>query len=408
MNAICLVIDGLHVGYLGPYGNSWVDTPNLDRLAARSLVFDAAFIDSPDVDSLCGRLWSGRHALDNVGGDTAPATLPDRLREASVSSTLLSDAADFVAEATLSRFDDVIQVPFTPPAVPAADISRTTMASVFAAAADWLVSARPPYFLSIHSSGLKSVWDGPLALRNAFVDEGELDPPDTVAPVAGRFDKDHDPDEMLAVRRIYAGQIKVVDACLGGFLDVLDSAGAADETLLILTSSGGYPLGEHGQVGYLQDSLFGERVQIPFIMQLPQGRGGGSRSPALVQTTDLAPTLLDFWNLAPHDRSRGTSLLPFAEAMHVEARDRLVIGTPGGTCAVRTEGWYLIDRSGDETDGSPQLFAKPDDRWEQNDVAHLCREIVDDMRTAMHQWSNQEPDVSLQPIDEKLTGGFGR
>ena len=38
MNAICLVIDRLHCGYLGCYGNAWVGMPGIVRLAAESFV----------------------------------------------------------------------------------------------------------------------------------------------------------------------------------------------------------------------------------------------------------------------------------------------------------------------------------------------------------------------------------
>ena len=50
MNAIVLVLDSLHLGYLGCYGNQWISTPNLDRLAARGVVFDHYFASDLDVE----------------------------------------------------------------------------------------------------------------------------------------------------------------------------------------------------------------------------------------------------------------------------------------------------------------------------------------------------------------------
>ena len=63
MNAICLVFDRLHVGYLGPYGNSWIETPAWNRLASQSMVFDQALIDSPDLQRLYRSYWQGWHAM---------------------------------------------------------------------------------------------------------------------------------------------------------------------------------------------------------------------------------------------------------------------------------------------------------------------------------------------------------
>ena len=46
-----LVIEafGLHVGYLGCYGNEWVATPHLDRLAVDGVVFDWHIVDRPEL-----------------------------------------------------------------------------------------------------------------------------------------------------------------------------------------------------------------------------------------------------------------------------------------------------------------------------------------------------------------------
>src|SRR5262245_50767359 len=43
---LVLAVGGLHLGYVGCYGNDWVRTPALDRLAAEGVVFDLHFADS--------------------------------------------------------------------------------------------------------------------------------------------------------------------------------------------------------------------------------------------------------------------------------------------------------------------------------------------------------------------------
>ena len=47
--------------WLGAYGNEWVVTPNLDRLAAESVVFDRHISDCPEPVAAC-RAWLGREA----------------------------------------------------------------------------------------------------------------------------------------------------------------------------------------------------------------------------------------------------------------------------------------------------------------------------------------------------------
>jgi hypothetical protein len=48
MRILVLEALGLHLGYLGCYGNDWVATPNLDRLAADGIVFDSHFAERPE------------------------------------------------------------------------------------------------------------------------------------------------------------------------------------------------------------------------------------------------------------------------------------------------------------------------------------------------------------------------
>ena len=48
MNVIVVVCNSLHLGFLGAYGNAWIETPNLDRLASEGIVFDHHFPGESD------------------------------------------------------------------------------------------------------------------------------------------------------------------------------------------------------------------------------------------------------------------------------------------------------------------------------------------------------------------------
>src|SRR5947209_3244073 len=60
MKILCLSASGLHLGYVGCYGNEWIDTPTLDRLAAEGVVFDQHYADSVGSSRSC---WTGRYDL---------------------------------------------------------------------------------------------------------------------------------------------------------------------------------------------------------------------------------------------------------------------------------------------------------------------------------------------------------
>ena len=91
MNIVCLVIDGLQAGYLGAYGNCWIETPALDRLAAEGFVFDQALIDTADLPRLYRSFWRGCHALvreDALGG---AAAIVQSIAQADLATLLVTD-----------------------------------------------------------------------------------------------------------------------------------------------------------------------------------------------------------------------------------------------------------------------------------------------------------------------------
>ena len=88
-------------------------------------------------------------------------------------------------------------------------------------------------------------------------------------------------------------KLERVDTCFGSFLTYLQERGLYDNSIIILTSDHGEPLGTDGNWGH-QFFLFPEVVRIPLIVRLPRGDARalhhGSRARALLR--DLAPTLL--------------------------------------------------------------------------------------------------------------------
>src|SRR6267142_6278913 len=90
-SAVVLVIDRLGAGWLGPYGNTWLDTPNFNRLAARSVLCETVVADSPDLDMSCRGYWTGRHAMEL--SDDGSATLADLAASAGTTPLLLTDDA---------------------------------------------------------------------------------------------------------------------------------------------------------------------------------------------------------------------------------------------------------------------------------------------------------------------------
>jgi arylsulfatase A-like enzyme len=392
MNAICLVVDRLHCGYLGCYGNPWIETPALDRLAAEGFLFDFALLDGPRLETLYRSYWHASHALMPLESSLPPASLPRLLSAAGIHTALVTDDSRVARHPSAEGFAEITLLKAERSSGLAADESQTQLAGFFAAAIDWL-EQRPqrPFLLWLHCRSLGDAWDAPAEYRQRYVD-AEIDVPLSAEVPHRTLADDVDPDELLGIRWSYAGQVTLLDTCLDGLLQAVEADGLAPTTLFWLLSARGFPLGEHRRVGpmnvplaeggqsapeKLDEALFEEQVHTPWIVRFPEGLGAAARSGSLVQPADLAPTLLDAWGLAAEGLGPwGRSLLPLVRGELESVRDRAALWSSPAERAIRTPAWHL--RSFQDASGpAVQLYAKPDDRWELNEVSSRCGQIVE-------------------------------
>ena len=63
MNFIVIVSDTFRRDHLGCYGNEWISTPNLDRFAEKSIVFDHAHAASCPTVPNRHDLFTGRYTF---------------------------------------------------------------------------------------------------------------------------------------------------------------------------------------------------------------------------------------------------------------------------------------------------------------------------------------------------------
>ena len=303
------------------------------------------------------------------------------------------------------EFDDCVQIdpPWQSQLAAEGAYEETHLARCFLQIIDWVQSAKRPFFLWCHLGSLGTTWDAPLECRERYWDQS--DPPLlTAADVPDHMLKPgFDPDELLVYTQAYAGQIALLDACLGGFLEVLQKYSAAHKTLLALTASRGFPMGEHLRVGPCDEALYGELVHVPLVLRFPDRLGAAARSQALIEPADLWATLLDPWRIAMPPSPTGVSLMPLVREEPTASRDRLIVAGSGSQRAIRTPAWYLRKTE------PPELYAKPDDFWEVNDVAVRCPEVVDCLLDAVDRFEQAIYGGNLSalpPLDGALVEGF--
>jgi arylsulfatase A-like enzyme len=326
--------------------------------------------------------------------------------------TVLVTDEPLVAEHPLAEaFDQTLFLP--PPSevvvANAASIEDTQIARLVAVAMDQLdhLTSRgdEPFCLWIHSRGMAGPWDAPLALRERLVEEDDP-PPMTGSEVPHeRLPPDVDPDVVFSANCAYAGQVAAFDTCLGLLAESLRDAPVGQQTLFSLMGARGMPLGEHGLLGPVADRLFGETLHVPWLIRLPSGVGATQRSAALVGPCDMAATFFDWLGMpAAGGNPISKSLLPLLRDETQAVHDRLCMAIDRER-AIRTPGWFLRMPE----DALPELYVKPDDRWEMNEVANRCEPVVEELVAAWDQFATicrSGEDRQPSPLSAVAESGF--
>ncbi len=424
MNAICLVIDRLHAGYLGCYGNRWVQTPEFDRLAAESFVFDHATLDSPELSALYRSWWHAQHACEPSLVATPHASLIARLQQQGIATGFLTDdpaalaalPADIAAELKPLLIDEPL------PSEPARDSRRAHLQHMFDAGLTWLETATSPFLLWLHVGSLGLTWDAPLELREHY--RAEEDPEFAQGVEVPRFvlPTNYDPDQLQAILQAYAAQVTLCDEHVGHFVDCIRDSSLASDTLITVVGGRGLPLGEHRRVGPFDEALCGELIHTPWLMRFPDRLGALCRSSALVQPGDLGATLAEWFGVpAQEPASRvARSLLPLIRDEAPTWRERAIVVNSQGEQGIRTARWYLRQTGeqpapGDEPDRAAAadvatsrvyLYAKPDDRFEVNDVIDRCADVAVSLQQALTAFTSACEHgtlANLPPLPEQVT-----
>lgn len=401
-NAIILVVDRLSAGYLGPYGNTWIETPCWNSLAARAALFEWCLADAVDLPTIYRSYWFGHHALSR---GPLGSSLPEAVARAGIHSALITDEPSLLELPGATAFVDRIAVKPATVDGPAVEIYQTRIAQLLATAAEHLQRMPEPFLAWVHARGMSGPWDAPIELRNQFADEDDPEPPTLIEPPQKRLDEGHDPDELLGYQQAYAGQIALLDLCLEAFFEAARALPGWDRTLLVATSPRGYPLGEHGVVGGSETNVYEEQTHVPCVARLPLDRHAGVRCRELVQPPDLCGGLWRMWGLAADGAPRwGQDLLAMLESESPTWRDRAA-SVSAAARALRSPAWLLVCR-----DGAPrELFAKPDDRYEVNEVASRCAEAADQLELAwneFHHAAQSAPPPQLSPLSDLLRDGL--
>ena len=263
-----------------------------------------------------------------------------------------------------------------------------------------------PFLLWCHLGSLGTTWDAPLGVPPALLDRGRpasrrARPRCPTACLA----EDPDPDEVLGFAQAYAGQVSLLDTCLGGLWEALGGTSGRQGDAARADLRPGLSAGRAPPAGARATKpSTASWSTCRSVLRFPDGLGAAARSQALVEPADLWATLLDCWRA----RRRPARLRPPASAAGPRGGRRCCATgwcspatAPSGPSAPRP-GISAWPRRA-------ELFVKPDDRWEVNNVAVRCLEVVECLEDAWASTSRRSrPAVTdLPPLAKVLVEGAG-
>jgi arylsulfatase len=397
-NLVFIYTDEQALRTLAAYGNTALAMPNLNRLAARSVVFDQAYVTQPVCTPSRGSLLTGlyphttRLTENNLPLAPEIPCLPELLprgayRTAHFGKWHLGDElyAQHGFDEWVSLEDEYLR--FTPPGRDPAKRSDYTR---FLLAQGWKPKngdhfgrgeaarlpeavGKPAFLAGEASRFIRENRARPFCLYVNFLEphmpffgprDSQYDP--AALPLPANFGRDGDGPATLKTRLLqehyfrsghsglplrteaewrlmiahYWGLCSLVDTHAGAILRTLDECGLDDRTLVVFTSDHGDMMGSHGLLAKCVP--FEEAVRVPLLIHTP-GQKASRRVRGPLSQVDVVPTILDLMGEAVPGHLQGRSQRAALETGVAENGDGgVVIEWNGGNNGV----------SGDVTGGT--------------------------------------------------------
>jgi iduronate 2-sulfatase len=356
-NVLLISVDDLNM-HVGCYGNAEVKTPNIDRLAERSIRFDRAYCQYPLCNPsrcsfLSGRYPEAAQVLDNQSWirHALPdaVTMPEHFR-ANGYLTARAGKIFHPGKDDPKSWDEGGE-PYrrSEPRTAEQIAKREKQYERWLAVEgdgpdqpDYLVASRAvellekykdkPFFLAVGFGKPHAPFVAPrryfdqydpakVRLPADFAAEPRLASGVPAEALRANFDvfirRKATEAEAREMTVAYHAATSFMDAQVGRVLGQLGRLKLADRTVVVFFSDHGYHLGEKGMWSKL--TLFETSARVPCLVAAPTLRGAGKSCPRTVELVDLYPTLAELCGLKTPEGLAGLSLVPL---LHDPAANR--------------------------------------------------------------------------------------
>ncbi len=348
-NIVFILIDDQRFDAASALGHPFLETPHLDRLIERGVLFENAFVTtslcSPSRASILTGQYAHRHGvLDNrTRLDPRTPTFPRELQGAGYRTAFVGKwHMGGTSDAPRPGFDRWVSFPgqglyynqtfnIDGERVPRQGYTTDLITDY---ALDFLAArqgAEEPFLLYVSHKAVHASFRA--AERHAGSYVGKRYPPPPT--MANRHDNyEGKPNWVEAQRRSwhgvdglydntvdfqqfavdYAETMRGVDDSVGRIVGALEEQGLLDQTLLVFTSDNGFQFGEHGLID--KRTMYEASIRVPLVVLAPgfEGGAGGLRRPEMILNLDFAPTFLEAAGLEIPSTVQGRSFLGLIEA----------------------------------------------------------------------------------------------
>ena len=325
-NVIIIAIDTLradHLGFMGYYRRT---SPFMDELAERSVIFTNVYaVKSLTLPSFTA-MFSGLHTIHNgIFKNCWP--LPDDLHV--LIEDFQSDGFETIGFASsaimngsygINRGFDDYQDPVHHP-------QEFTLTREMVR--EKIENTDGPMFMWIHVWEPHVPYEPDPEVLELFADPEYDGPMDGSVELLDQYTlwqvQLNEEDIQNAVDR-YDGEIRWVDNQLSELFAFFEEKGLIDNSLIIITSDHGEALGEDHIFNHRRDRTI--ELHIPLLIHFPGDLRAGRTIPALVENTDILPTVMEILGMPVPEDIDGISLLPLITGDAVDHRDKLLsVGT---------------------------------------------------------------------------------
>ncbi|MDC7124986.1 MAG: sulfatase [Spirochaetales bacterium] len=390
MKAIMVMFDSLNRHMLPNYGCDWIKAPNFLRLGMKSLTFENSYAGSLPCMPARRELHTGRYNfLHRSWGPVEPFddSMPEILKNNGVYTHLVSDHQHYWEDGgctyhtrysswEISRGQEgdpwkgvvgnvnIPDSPFDNPLkhfmsgmVRQDQINRRYMQGencsqgiTFKNGIEFIEENKDEdkWFLQIETFDPHEPFFSSDEFREMYPDEDYDQADFDWPPYAPVFE-----DEAVVChgKKRYAALLSMCDYYLGKVLDKMDEYNMWEDTMLIVNTDHGYLLGEHGWWAKSIMPTYNEIAHTPLFIWDPRFGFKDELRSSLVQAIDLAPTLLDFFNVEIPSSMEGKALKNVI-AEDSPVRKFAMFGYHGSHINI-TDGRYLYMKGPARKDNTP-------------------------------------------------------